>query len=115
MLGQAIEKGFARHAVCFANPAQMAGKSTAIDEIRQQDLLYPGMSVVGDRLFTAHGLDQLRWNDQVTRAQAGSDRLGECAQVDDGRVVLQPRKRSKRGAVVAKIAVVVVLDDVGAR
>src|SRR4029079_10708192 len=85
------------------------------DELGQRRLLEPRLAIAHLRLEEARFVPANARQRRVADAQPGADRFRERADVENTPAAIEPRQGREWRAVVAKVAIIVVLDDVAVR
>ena len=92
---------------------EMRAIAAAAHHFGQRGLLEPGIAVVEQRLRSADGLGDARRRGDEAEPQPGPERLREGAEIDRA-VRRRRRDRRQRRSVIAKIAVVIVFEQIAA-
>ena len=87
---------------------------SACDELGERLVLQERAAAVREQPRPREGLDQSRRQDEITDAQRGKHHLRERSEVEDALAAIERLQRVDRTALEAVLAVVVVLDHVGA-
>src|SRR3954471_19551403 len=81
------------------------------DEGRQCALQRPGRVVVREALESLQSFAKWRWRHHITDAERWREHLGECPDIGDSPLGVEPGQRWQRWSVEAELAVVIVLHD----
>ena len=110
---QRLQQAISAFLVTHANAREMRRIAPAADHLGERCLIEPGIAVVEQRLRAAGGVRKPRRDDHVAQPQAGAERPGKRTEID--RAVRRQRGDGwQRRPFVAKLAVVIVFDDVAA-
>src|SRR5690606_27897350 len=101
----------------LAGPAQapqVMREPAVADELGERRLLEPWLAIVEQGLGRQRRLEQLFRNDHVAEAKPGAEALREGPEIDDMVLAVLALEGGQWRAAVVEVAVVVVLDEIGA-
>src|SRR6185369_15207424 len=112
MMLDRLDQGIPSGHVRSSDTPKVPDECSFLEEIRDNRLFEPGRAIIQQSLRDSCLLEQVTRKHRITNPGSRADRFRKRAQIDDMSSPIQPGECGKRRTVVAKVAVVIVLNDV---